>query len=491
MKQVRTRYAPSPTGYLHVGGARTALFSWLLARHFGGKFILRIEDTDRERLVPGAIGAMLQELAWFGIVPDEGPSHEHLRQVGESIEGTPDLGGDFGPYIQSLRTKRYGEVAEELISKGFCYRCDCTPEMLERERLEQMARKESPGYTGYCRDRNVSAESKHVVRFRMPFKKTVVLEDAVKGRVVWDNIPLRDTVLLKSDGMPTYHLAVVVDDHDMLISHVLRGDEWLSTAPLHVLLYEALGWEKPVFAHLPVIKGSNGKKLSKRDGSVNTSNFREEGYLPTALINFTVLIGWSEGDGTEQEIYTLDELVSKFTLERVNPASGIFDYGKLAWMNGTYIRNLPYETFHSLANTFIDKKGFSVPDERLRAIGPLVQERVKLLTEIPPMVEFLSEKKVERDLSEMLAKDMDIEKAKVVLDLATERLSALADFSHAAIEECLRALVAEVGAKAGSVFGVLRIAVMGKKVTPPLFESFTALGREETLRRMVEARQLI
>jgi len=488
MSEVRTRFAPSPTGYLHVGGVRTALFSWLLARHFGGKFLLRIEDTDQERLVPGAIRSLLQELKWFGIVPDEGPSHEELRKVGEDPTGMPELGGSFGPYTQSLRLARYQEVAEQLVKLGACYRCDCTPEMLDRERLEQAARKESPGYTGYCRDRNVPASAKHVVRFKMPFKRTVVLEDAVKGKVVWESIPLRDTVLLKSGGFPTYHLAVVVDDHDMKITHVLRGDEWLSTAPLHVLIYEALGWEKPVFAHLPVIKGANGKKLSKRDGSVHTITFRQDGYLAEALLNFTLLIGWSEGDGTEQEIYTREELIKKFSLERVNPASGIFDYGKLAWMNGTYIRQMPYEEFHKLAKEVIEGKGMTIRDERLRAIGPLVQERVKVLAEIPPMVDFLCVDKIQRNLDEMLAKDVDHPKAKLILQKAYDKLAALPEFAHAAIEAALRPMAEEFSVKAGSVFGVLRIAVMGKKVTPPLFESLSALGREETLARIAEVK---
>ncbi len=491
MKPVRTRFAPSPTGALHVGGARTAFFAWLLARHSGGKFILRIEDTDRERLVPGAISGMIQELKWFGIEPDEGPSHAELLQAGENIEGIPNLGGAYGPYIQSLRGERYRAVAEDLIAKGVCYRCDCTPAMLEQERNEQMARKESPGYSGYCRDRNVSATAKHVVRFRMPFKKTVVLEDAVKGRVVWESAPLKDTVLLKSDGMPTYHLAVVVDDHDMEITHILRGDEWLSSAPIHVLLYEALGWEKPVFAHLPVIKGPNGKKLSKRDGSVNTSVFREDGYLPEALLNFTVLIGWSEGDGTEQEIYTRQDLVEKFSIERISQAGGIFDYGKLAWMNGSYIRALPYEEFHQFAKQRIEKSGFTVPDARLRAIGPLVQERVKVLAEISPMVEFLAEKPVERDLTQIVAKDMTLERASEVLGRAKDLLGSLPSFSHDQIEGALRPLVTEIGAKAGSVFGVLRIAIMGKKVTPPLFESLAALGKEETMARIDQAVPLV
>ena len=237
------------------------------------------------------------------IAEQRGPSKEELEKVGEAAEGLPSIGGPCGPYIQSLRLPRYKEVAETLVETGFAYRCDCTPEMLERERNEQMARKELPGYSGYCRDRNVSADNPHVVRLKMPYKKTIVLNDAVKGRVVWDDASLRDTVLLKSDGFPTYHLAVVVDDHDMRISHVLRGDEWLASAPIHLLVYEALGWTPPVFAHLPVILGPSGKKLSKREGSVFTSIFREKGYLPEALLNYVSLIGWNPGEGETQEVF--------------------------------------------------------------------------------------------------------------------------------------------------------------------------------------------
>jgi glutamyl-tRNA synthetase len=306
MKEVRTRFAPSPTGFQHLGGFRTAFFAWLLAKHHGGKFLLRVEDTDQERSVPGAIKFIIEELAWFGIQIDEGPNRAELKSLGEDWDAAPNLGGECGPYIQSLRLPRYKEVAEQLVEKGFAYRCDCTPEMLERERNEQMARKEQPGYSGYCRTRNVGADTKHVVRFKMPQRRAISFNDAIRGRVAWDTIPLRDTVILKSDGFPMYHLAVVVDDHDMKISHVLRGIEWLSSTPIHLLLYEALGWEPPVFAHLPVVNGPDGKKLSKRTGAAKSSELREKGFLAEAVLNYVSLIGWAPGEGSDQEIFTRD-----------------------------------------------------------------------------------------------------------------------------------------------------------------------------------------
>lgn len=491
MKEVRTRFAPSPTGFLHVGSVRTTIFAWLLARHFGGKFLLRIEDTDQKRLVPGAIRALLEDLAWFGIDIDEGPSLAELKQLGEDWEGAPDIGGPFGPYIQSLRKERYKEVAEELVAKGFAYRCDCTPEMLERERNEQMARKEQPGYSGYCRDRNVSPDSQHVIRFRMPHKRSLQLQDAVKGLLTWESISLRDTVILKSDGLPMYHLAVVVDDHDMKITHVTRADEWLATTPLHILLYEALGWEMPVFAHLPNVMGNDGKKLSKRHGATFVSMFREEGYLPEALLNFLTLIGWSPGEGEEQEIFTVEELQKRFSLEHVNAAGGAFDYAKLGWMNGMYIRNLSDEEFIRRARPFIEKAGLTIHEERFRAIAAPVKERVKILTEIAPMVEFLFVDKIQRDIPAMFQKGIDAAKATEILRSAESKLQALESFDHGTIESALRPLEQEFGLKLGPLFGVIRIAVTGKKVTPPLFESLAALGKQETLSRIAETFPLL
>jgi glutamyl-tRNA synthetase len=491
MVEIRTRFAPSPTGFQHLGGFRTAFYAWLLAKKHGGKFLLRIEDTDRERLVPGAIRYVIEELKWFGIEPDEGPSHEELAAIGELWDGAPCLGGGSGPYIQSLRLPRYKEVAEELIAKGAAYRCDCTPEMLEQERLEQMARKELPGYSGYCRTRNVSPDTRHVVRLKIPQKKSLSFVDAIRGRVTWDAIPLRDTVLLKSDGFPTYHLAVVCDDHDMKITHALRGIEWLSSTPIHLLLYEALGWEPVTFGHLPVINGPDGKKLSKRLGAAKSSELRDQGYLSDAIMNFVSLIGWAPGAGSDQEIFTREELIEKFSLEGINTASGVFDPTKLLWMNGLYMRQLPLDRFIELSQTALAEAGVEIPVDVYRQIAPHVQERVKTLLEIAPMVDFLSEAPLVRQMDAMFQKGLDAAKAKEVLNLALQKLEALSDFAVTAIDESLRGVATELGLKPGPAFVALRIAVTGKTVTPPLFESFAVLGRDRVVSRIRETLALL
>jgi glutamyl-tRNA synthetase len=491
MTQVRTRFAPSPTGFQHLGGFRTAFFAWLLAKRHGGQFLLRIEDTDRDRTVPGAIRFILEELAWFGIQPDEGPSRAELERIGESWDGAPDIGGPCGPYIQSLRTTRYREVAEELISKGFAYRCDCTPEMLERERNEQMARKEMPGYSGYCRTRNVAADTPHVVRLKIPHKRGISFNDAVRGKVTWEQIQLKDTVLLKSDGSPTYHLAAMVDDHDMKISHVLRGVEWLSSTPIHLLLYEALGWEPPIIAHFPVINGPDGKKLSKRTGAATSREAREKGFLPEAVLNFVSLIGWAPGEGSDQEIFNRDELIQKFSLEGINPASGVFDMAKMEWMNGLYIRNLKLADFVERVQPFLRAAQVNLPADQFAAIAPLVQERVKLLTEVAPMVEFLTDKPLDRQMDAMFQKGIDVAKAEEILSRAKASLESLTDFSVGQIDQVLRGVASELGLKAGPAFAVLRVAVTGKTITPPLFESFAVLGRDRVLSRLSETLVLL
>jgi len=491
MKEVRTRFAPSPTGFQHLGGFRTAFFAWLLAKRHGGQFILRIEDTDRERTVPGAIRFILEELAWFGIQPNEGPSRAELEKIGESWEGAPDIGGPCGPYIQSLRLPRYKEVASELISKGFAYRCDCTPEMLERERNEQMARKELPGYSGYCRTREVSADRPHVVRLKIPQKRAISFNDGVRGKVTWEQIQLRDTVLLKSDGSPTYHLAVVVDDHDMRISHVLRGVEWLSSTPIHLLVYEALGWEPPIIAHFPVVNGPDGKKLSKRTGAATSREARERGFIPEAVLNFVSLIGWAPGEGSDQEIFTRDELVSQFSLEGINAASGVFDMTKMEWMNGLYIRGLSVGDFIERTKPFLKAAGIELSDEMFTAIAPHVQERVKVLTEVPAMVDFLMDRPLVRQMDAMFQKGVDSAKAVEVLTRSGAILEQLPDFSVSAIDQALRGVATDLGLKPGPAFVVLRIAVTGKTVTPPLFESFAVLGRNRVLSRIDETLKLL
>lgn len=491
MTEVRTRFSPSPTGFLHIGGARTAFYCWLWAKNQGGKFILRVEDTDQERRVPNAISALIRELAWFGIVPDEGPSHDELLKVGEDPTGLPNIGGNYGPYIQSLRLERYRAAAQKLIESGHAFRCDCTPEMLERERLEQAARREVPGYSGYCRDRNVPADKPHVVRFKMPHNTQVVVKDYVRGNVVFDSASLRDTVILKSDGFATYHLAVVVDDIDMKISHVMRGQEWLATAPLHFLIYQALGFEPPVFVHLPVIMGQNGKKLSKRDGAVSCEHFRDSGYLPEALLNFTSLIGWAPGKGEEQEIFKRDELIARFSLDGINEASGVFDYKKLDWMNGQYIRALPLDEFVKRSAPFFEKKGLKIDPARFNLISKDIQERVTTLKEVPEMVEFLCVDKIERDIPAMFDKGVTPAVAKDILTAGIEILKGLSDFSKEATEAALRPLGEKFGLKLGPIFAVFRVAIIGKKITPPLFSSLAALGKEASIKRMEEALPLI
>lgn len=490
-KPVKTRFAPSPTGFQHIGGMRTAFYAWLLARHYGGKFILRIEDTDQERKVPGAIRFILEELKWFGVDIDEGPSREELRAIGEDYPDAPNLSSPHGPYIQSLRKARYQEVANQLIKLGVAYRCDCTHEMLERERLEQMARREVPGYSGYCRTRDVPADKPHVVRFKMPYKQEIALQDALRGKVVFESASLKDPVLLKSDGLPLYHLAVVCDDHDMGVSHVLRGTEWLPTAPLHWLLYQALGWEPPVFCHLPVVLGSDGKKLSKRHGATSSDIFRKEGYLPEALFNYVVLVGWAPGQGSNQEVFTREDLIKQFTLEGINLSSGLFDYNKLIWMNGLYVRQLPIEEFISRCESFLTQAGLPGADATFRAIAPHIQERVKILTEVPDMVSFLYKEAIDREIDSMLQKGIDASKAKEMLSVGRGALQNLPDFSHSAIDAALRPLAEKFGVKPGPLFMVYRIAALGKKITPPLFESLEILGKDRALKRFSETEQLL
>ncbi len=487
MTEVRTRFAPSPTGLMHVGGMRTAFVAWLLAKHHGGKFLLRIEDTDQERLVPGAVRFIIEELQWFGIVPDEAPSRAELKEIGEDWDGAPDLGGPCGPYIQSHRGPRYREVAEMLVASGAAYRCDCTAEMLAEDRARQQERKESPGYSGRCRDRNVAADKPHVVRLKIPHDASMSFDDGIKGKITWDSISLRDTVLLKSDGLPLYHLAVVVDDHDMGITQVLRGEEWLASTPIHLLVYKALGWTPPSIAHLPVVMGTDGKKLSKRRGAPASNLLREQGYLADAILNYLTLIGWNPGEGTEQEVFSRQELIEKFTLDRCNSANGVFDPAKLLWMNGLYIRRLSVEQFTDAVKPFIEKAGLKFDEARWRPLVAHVQERAKTLVEVPPMVDYLFTDKIAREMKEMFQKGVDAPKAKEILLRSESRLVALEDFSHTALEAALRPIAEELGLKVGPMLGVVRIAVTGKKVSPPLFESMSALGKEVTLVRVREA----
>lgn len=493
MRRVRTRFAPSPTGFLHVGSLRTAAFAWLLARHYGGDFVLRIEDTDRERRVEHAVQGVIEELLHYGLAPDEGPSPEDLRLAGEWWEGAPQFGGDYGPYIQTLRQERYEQIAEELVERGVAYRCDLTPEQLEKERADQIARGEAPGYSGYSRDRNVPADTEHVIRFRMPDHLDLSMNDAVRGVIAWDQVPLKDPVLLKRDRLPTYNLAVVVDDHDMEISHVMRGDEFLGTAPLHLLIYRALGWDPPIFAHLPVINGSDGKKLGKRHGATTLEALRAEGYLDQALLNFILLIGWSPGEGDDREVLELNEIVELFTLEGISRSSGVFDYEKLRWMNGVYIRNLADSEFTTKCSAWLSKMGVASTDERWIRLAPHIKERVRVFSEVEEHFSYVAAEPPNWDLDalENPKKKIDRAKAKEILEALCSALAEWEDGSAESIESILNDVATRLELKPRLLFPVARVAVTGGRTALPLFEVFSALGPKEVRARVGKVLDLL
>ena len=479
---VRVRFAPSPTGYLHVGGARTALFNWLFARHHNGVFILRIEDTDRTRFIPEALEDIMESLRWLGLEWDEGP----------------EVGGDYGPYFQSQRLDIYQKYAKQLVDSGHAYYCYCSPERLARVREEQRRRGEpSVGYDRHCRYLTARQRADYeaqgivpVVRLKVPLEGQTSFHDVLHGDTTVDNATLDDLVLLKSDGYPTYHLANVVDDHLMEISHIMRADEWLPSVPKHVLLYQAFGWEIPIYAHLPVILAPSGKgKLSKRHGGVAVREFREEGYLLEAMVNFLARVGWAYDDKTE--FFTRQELIEKFSLEGVSKSPAAFSYDKLEWMNGVYIRMLPPDDLAQRLMPFLKRAGLAADLPTMRRLVPLIQERLKKLSEVVEWVDFVFVDQLNYDPSLLVGKKMTAEESLVALRKARETLAALPDFEEETLEKALRALVEELGLKAGQLFGIIRVAVTGKKVAPPLFGTLSVLGRERALKRIDQALEVL
>lgn len=479
---VRTRFAPSPTGKQHIGGLRTALFAWLFARKHQGQFILRIEDTDSSRKVPESVTYLLQEMKWLGLDIDEGPSPEELKEIEEWADnaGLPSLCGDYGPYVQSLRQKRYEDAAEWLVEKGFAYRCDYQGNLGDLDF----------SIAGPSRGKDVDPQKPHVIRFLMPDSVNLTVHDAVKGPITWDEPTLRDPVLLKTDRTPTYHLACVIDDHHMEISHVIRSDEWLGTTPLHLLLYKAFEWAPPVFVHLPPIVGEDRKKLSKRHGSTRSSLFRDEGILPEALVNYMAFIGWSPGGGGvegDDEVLPIEKLISLFSLEGISKSPGLFDTKKLEWMNGVYIRNLPSEEFIHRVAPFLEAAGLvnEITPGSFQQIAPHVQERVKTLQEVSSWVQFLySDIPFERDTSKMFKKGITEENASSVINLLIEKLETIEVFTKDSISAAADSVVEQSGHKKGAVFILFRIAVLGSMGTPPLFESVEALGKKITIERL-------
>ena len=484
---VRVRFAPSPTGYLHVGGARTALYNWLLARHYGGAFILRIEDTDQSRYQPEALDDLLTGLRWLGLDWDEGP----------------EVGGDYGPYFQSQRIDIYQEYAKRLVDEGYAYYCYCSPERLAQMRKMQRATGMPQGYDRHCRDLTAKQRAEYasqgivpVVRFKTPLEGTTSYVDVIRGPSTVDNRTLDDLVLLKSDGFPTYHLANVVDDHLMEITHIMRGDEWLPSVPRHVLLYQAFGWEPPVYAHLPIILSPTGKgKMSKRkttgpggqEYAVMVHDFRKKGYLPEAMINFLALVGWGYDDKTE--IFSREELIQCFTLEGINKSPASFSYDKLEWLNGVYIRSLSGDDLAACLMPVLSDAGFNPDPDTVRQLVPLVQERLKRLGDVVGLADFFFADEIAHDPATLVGKKMTLEASMAALEKAIATLESLSDFGEQTLETALRALANDLGLKAGQLFGIIRLAVTGKKVSPPLFGTLHVLGRERTLARMRQAWQ--
>ena len=494
---VRVRFAPSPTGMLHIGGARTALFNWLLAHGQAtrdgqpGAMLLRIEDTDRNRLVEGAEAGIVDILRWFGLDWDEGP----------------DVGGPHGPYRQSERTEVYREHAARLLDSGHAYRCFCTPERLQRVREEQTARKEPPGYDRCCRDlaaeqiaANLAAIMPHVIRFRMPLDGETAVHDLLRGEMVFQNANLEDLVLLKSDGYPTYHLANVVDDHLMAISHILRGEEWIPTAPIHVRLYDAFGWNVPAIAHLPLILAPGGGKLSKRHGATAMEEFRAQGYLPEALMNYLVLLGWSF-DG-ETEMFSRDELLAKFTLARVNTSPGTFDYHKLRWFNQQYINHiLELDDLTLRVMPFLAGAGLIAPGPfgtdhpdfgRVRPAAALLKDRLETLADAPELMMYFLQPDLEPyDPALLIPKKMTGEEALAALEAVARTLPDVDLDNEEATEARFRALADELGLKPGSLFMPVRVAVTGRTQSPGLFETLRVIGAERVSERIAEAIALL
>ena len=474
--QVRVRFAPSPTGAPHVGNLRTALFSWLWARHTGGKFILRVEDTDQAREVENGLDLILESLRYLGLDWDEGP----------------DVGGAYGPYRQSERLPIYKEHAEQLIAKGAAYYCYCTPERLEQMRKEQQARGEATRYDLRCRFLSPAERAAHeragepkVVRLAVPQEGTTTLHDFIHGDLTIANKDVDDQVLLKSDGFPTYHLAVVVDDHLMQISHVMRGDDWIPSFPKHVLLYKAFGWDIPPHGHVPNVLGPDKKKLSKRHGATSVIQLRDEGYLPEALVNFLARLGWSYDDKTE--IFSREELIRLFTLEKIERASAVFDSAKLEWMNGYYIRALSDDDLAARVMPFLERAHLQADAAIVRGLVPLVKERLKKLSDIVALADYIFAADLTYDPKALIGKG-DADSALAALRAAQATLEKYASFDdEEKIEAELRADAERLGQKNVQFFGALRVAVSGRTVSLPLMGSIRLIGREETLRRAARA----
>ncbi len=484
---VRVRYAPSPTGLQHIGGVRTALFNYFFARSQGGTFILRVEDTDRERYHEEALQDLYDTFEWLGIEWDEGPNKD----------------GGYGPYVQSERFELYKKYAEQLVQDGHAYYCFCSSQRLDALREQQKKEKKGQGYDRHCRELTEEQREEYrrqgidpVIRFKVPLEGTTVFEDILLGEIKKKNKDIPpDPVLLKSDGYPTYHLANVVDDYLMSITHIMRAQEWIPSGPLHILLYKAFGWEPPKYCHLPMVMGKDGQKLSKRHGATSVIEFRRQGYLPEALINYISLLGWSYDD--KREFFTKDELEELFVLEKLNKAPAVFDYKKLEWFNGQYIREKTDEELIELLLPYLQKESVvgtppsDVELETLKKMMPLMKERLHFLPDIVPLSRFLFQEIDGYEVEELIPKKLDAGKTVEILEADRDILAEFECTGEERAEELLREKSEELEVKLGAMLMPVRVAITGSRVSPPLFGSIRLLGIEKTLERIDRAISLL
>ena len=535
---VRTRFAPSPTGYLHVGGLRTALYSFLFARKNNGKFLLRIEDTDQKRFVEGAVDNLLKTLEWCGITYDEGPNKDGGSK-GIAYRAPSEAGsGGVGPYVQSERTEIYRKHAEILLEKGTAYRCFCTPERLEEMRERQTKLKQAPMYDRACLklskeeiDAKIKEGVPFVIRQKIPHGQKLMFKDLVRGIVTFDSNTIDDQVLMKSDNFPTYHLANVVDDHLMEISHVIRGEEWLPSTPKHIFLYQDFGWKPPEFAHLPLLLNKDKTKLSKRQGDVSVEDYIQKGYSREAIINFIAMLGWHPGSGVEQEMFTIDELIEKFSIEQIHKAGAVFDLEKLNWFSFQWNKRKYTEKLEQLAKEVESTCQITISEKQEKIFKFSTPEKEKMFTEVRGELlyemakQYLPagwrdqavrlqkslitiEEKILKTTSEsainmkfffetspintalLLNPKMKVEKEHALnaLQKSREALTKLGNFENVEeIKKCLLEVVTALGYKNGQVFWPVRVALTNEPFTPGVFEVIWALGKEETLKRLQEA----
>jgi glutamyl-tRNA synthetase len=464
MDELRVRFAPSPTGVLHIGGARTALFNYLFARHNKGKFILRIEDTDKERSTKESVDAIINGLTWLGLHWDE------------------------GPFYQSQRTELYKQHVDQLLREGKAYKCYCTPEELESKRTKALSEKRKPIYDRTCRERTDHPEGKpYVIRFKSPMYGTTMVKDLVKGNILFNNEELEDFVILRSDGSPTYNFVVVVDDVDMHITHIIRGDDHLNNTPKQIFLYHAFNYPIPQFAHIPLIHGTDKARLSKRHGATSVEAYREEGYLPEALVNYLVRLGWSFGD---KEVFTMQEMIDNFSFDNISKSAAVFNPEKLLWLNATYIREKSAEQLLSMLEPFIKERALmdSLNGLNRSNLLKLIDEtkiRSRTLLELLDMMDYYFKKDIEYDQN--AAKKLFTGDRVIHLETTMSRLSGIDSFSKNSIEAVIKGYADESGLKLGDVAQPLRLAVTGRTVSPGLFEIMEILGKEKVIQRVLNA----